>query len=245
MSFSESKKFFFYTLIVSLIISAVVAVVAVLFGEFNEKFGKVFLTLFMFIIHSFVLMIFTWEDEHQGTSSKFGFFSGVLFLILVFSIISSILGVWEILDSETIGKIYSTYFLMGFASLHGNILAKAFEKETYLDLIIFVNYLFMTIVVLMLLPIIFMSGQFIQSLGDFFPRVLAAAAIIDGTLTILVIIFYNLYMHKHPRTEGELYNEASQNGRGKKGRGLSIWVWILLIILFFQIILPLFLRMIF
>ena len=78
----------------------------------------------------------------------------------------------------------------------------------------------------MFLPIIYVTNS-AEVLGEMYFRTLAAAGIVDGTLSILTIIFYKLYMHKHPEIKVPVHS-----------KGLSIWVWILIIYLFFQIIGP-------
>ena len=101
-----------------------------------------------------------------------------------------------------------------------------------MDMIVYVNYVFMAIVVLMLLPVIFIDNA-TKVLGEMFFRILGAAGIIDGTLSVLIIIFYKLYMHKHPEEQNALAGEMETGKKQKKG--LSIWVWILIIYLLLQV----------
>jgi len=229
ISFAEFKKFFIFTLIGSLIAAALVAVVTVLIGEFNEVTGRVFTTLFMAVFHSLISLAFIWDDSRRNTFNKLAFFVNTVFLLIVMSFVTSLFGIWKIAPAETIWHLYQTYFLIGFASLHGDILSKAFYKEKYMDMVICANYMFIVLVVLMFLPIIFINNATVV-LGQMYFRFLAAAGIIDGTLSILTVIFFKLYMHKHP----EIVNEVPA-----AKRRTSIWVWILIIYLVFQIIGPL------
>ncbi|MBW2998115.1 hypothetical protein KY321_01130, partial [Candidatus Woesearchaeota archaeon] len=155
---SEIKKYLLFNLIGSLIICALIGVVTVLVGDFNELMSRVLFTVLMVTVHSIVALMFVWDTDKENTFTRLGFFSNSLFLIVILSFLTSIFGVWELIDGEIILKMYLTYFVLGFAALHGNILAKAFDKEKYLDGIILANYVFMTIVVLMILPIIHMGG---------------------------------------------------------------------------------------
>ena len=134
-----------------------------------------------------------------------------------------------------ISNLYQTFAVIAFASLHGDILSKALNKEGYMNIIIYVNYIFMIVVVLMLQPVIFVDNAS-KVLGEIFYRILGAAGIIDGTLSILTIIFYKLYLHKHPKEQNHLSGEIQAGKTSKKG--LSIWVWILIIYLVIQIIFP-------
>jgi len=233
IDFAEFKRFFLFNLIGSLIIAALVAVVTVLIGEFNEVTGRVLFTLFMVILHSLLSLVFIWDDERKNTFERLAFFINVLFIIIVLSFITSLFGIWKIIPSGTVWNLYQTYFVVGFAALHADILSKALRKETYLDVIVFVNYFFMAIVVLMLQVVIYSS----QNLGEVFYRILGAIGIVDGTLSILTIIFYKLYMQKHPKIDNPL--ESGVQAQPAKKKGLSIWVWILIIYLLLQIGLPL------
>lgn len=236
IDFTEFKKFFLFNLIGALVISAIVAVITILIGEFNETAARVLFTLLMVIIHSLISLAFIWDDTRQNTFDRLAFFTNVLFLIIVVSFITSVLGIWEVISGEIIWRLYQTYFVFGFASLHSDILSKALKKENYLDIIIYLNYLFIAIVVLMLMPVIYIDNAF-NVLGEIYYRFLGAAGIIDGTLSILAIIFYKLYMHKHPEEQNILAGGV-QSGKKQKKR-LSIWIWILIVYLLIQIVLPL------
>ena len=122
--------------------------------------------------------------------------------------------------------------------MHGDILSKALNKENYLNAIIYVNYVFMAIVVIMLQPVIYIDNV-TRVLGEMYFRVLGAMGIIDGTLSILTIIFYKLYMHKHPKSENLLESGFEGQSVQKVKKSWSIWVWILMVYLFIQIVVPL------
>ena len=236
IDFAEFKKFFLFNLIGALVISAIVAVITVLIGEFNETAARVLFTLLMVVVHSLIALAFIWDNTRQNTFDRLAFFTNILFLIIVVSFITSILGIWEVISSETVWNLYQTYFVIGFASLHSDILSKALKREKYLDMIVYLNYAFIAIVVLMLMPIIYIDNAF-SVLGEIYYRFLGAAGIIDGTLSILAIIFYKLYMHKHPEEQNTLAGGV-QSGKTQK-KGLSIWVWILIAYLLLQVVLPL------
>lgn len=224
INFSEVKKFCVFSFIGSLIVAALVAVFTVLFGHFNEITARVFFTLFMVVLHSLVSLAFVWDDSRKNTFEKLSFFVNTVFVIIVMSFIASVFGIWKIVSAENIWHVYQTFFLLGFASLHADIVSKASGKEKYMNMVIYANYAFIAIVFLMLLPTIFVKNAFMV-LPELYYRFLAAVAIIDGTLSVLTIIFYKLYMHKHPELR-------DVNPR----KGLSIWM--LILIIFFGI--PLF-----
>ncbi|MCB9359191.1 hypothetical protein H6503_04630 [Candidatus Woesearchaeota archaeon] len=229
ISLAEFKKYFIYILIGSLIVAALVAVVSVLIGEFNQIAGKVIITLGLVIIHSLVSLLFIWDDERQGTFSRLSFFINVIFILIILSFLTSIFGVWNLISEGIVGNLYQSYFILAFASLHADILSKALKLKNHIDIVIYINYIFMVFVVAMFMPVIFIDNA-VSVLGEMYFRILGAAGIIDGTLSILVIIFYKLFMQKHPKIQAEY---------AKKKKGLSWWVWLLIIFLIVQIVIPL------
>ena len=229
LDFAKLKRALLFCLIGSLIVSAVVAVVAILIGHFNDITTRIFFTLFIVMLHSLVSLMFVWDDERQKTFERLSFFINVVFFLIVISFVASTFGIWKIISGETVFHFYQTFFIVAFAALHADILSKVFHKEKYMDMVIYVNYVFMVLVVCMLQPIIFLNNA-TDVLGSFYYRILGAASLIDATLSILTIIFYKLYLNKHPNAENTL--------AAPKKRRMGFWVWILIIYLFFQFAFP-------
>jgi hypothetical protein len=112
-------------------------------------------------------------------------------------------------------KLYQSYTVIGATALHGDILSKALNKEKYMDMIAHTNYIFMVIVGLMLQPIIFIDNA-VRVIGDIYFRILGATAIIDGTLSVLLIIFYKLYMNKQSKIQESPINPTTENKKPVK-----------------------------
>lgn len=227
INFSNLKKFCIYNLIGCFILAAIVAVSTVLVGKFNAFLVKTLITLGTVVLHSLLSLSFSLFDNDDYLYRKFKFSFNTLFIIIIASFIASLFLIWNVLDIKTITKVYLSFFIILFAALHGEILSKALNKTKTIDILIFINFVFMAIVVIMLQPAIFIQNS-ITVLGEMFFRLLAACSIVDGTLTILTIIFYKLYSLKHRK------DDTLQNKNGK----LGIVIWILIIYLFFQIIVP-------
>ena len=222
VNLSELKKSILYGLIASLIIAAVFAVITVLVGKFNEFSGRVFSTLLVAVFHALFSLSFVWDDARQKSFERLGYFIDVLFGLIVCSFVVSTFGIWEIFSASTVWHLYQSFFVIGFAVLHGDILSKAYGKEEFMDFIIYFNYLFMGAVVLLLFRLIFLDYN-AQAYGEMMLRFLGAAAIIDGTLSILTIIFYKIYLQKHPEVENTMraaINPFSNNPSEKRGLGL-------------------------
>lgn len=239
IDFAEFKRFFIYTMIGSLIICALVAVVSVLINSFTQTAAKALFTLGMVVIHSFIALTFIWDDEKQGTFHRLSFFINVIFVLIIVSFITSIFGIWDIFSGETVWETYRLFFVVAFGALHSDILSKALNRKGHIDVVIILNYIFILIVVLMFLPIIYLENL-VEVMGPLFLRFFSAVAIIDGTLTILTIIFYRLYLKDHPKVANPLaYGSIEQGDAAEDNSGWSIWVWILIIYLIIQVFLPL------
>lgn len=233
INYSECKKFFLFILIGSLVIAALVAVVTVLTGEFNEILARSLWTLGITVVHVLISLGLIWDNERQNSFESISFFINVLFLLIGISFITSIFGIWKIIPSDLIWKFYQSYIVIGATALHADILSKALNKEKYMDMIVYINYAFIVIVALMLQPIIFIDNAS-RVIADVYFRILGATAIIDGTLSVLLIIFYKLYMNKLPKTQENLENTKTKEKSSFKK--ISIWVWIILIYLIIQVL---------
>lgn len=197
----DIRKYALYAFIGSLIAAAGVAVLAVLTGEFNEVMVRVLMTLAMVVVHTLVCLAFIWTEERRASLESLAFFANALFLIFVGSFFTSIFAIWEVIGEETTFKIYRSFFYIGFAALHGNMLSKALGLEKYLDNLIIANYVMIGSVLLMVEYAVFRGTEV---LNEMFFRVLAAAGIVNGTMTLLVIIFYKLYMSNNPEKAADL-----------------------------------------
>lgn len=240
----DLKKYSIRVMIGSLIAAAVLAVAVVLVGEFNDTFGKALGTIGLVTIHAFACLIYSEYMERTGKSdSSLSFFQNTLFALIVLSQFTSVLAVWELFDGEVTGKLYLTYFILAFASLHGSSLATMIGKTGLIDKIVWANYAFMAVVVFMFLPIIWLSDSL--EFDGFYYRLLAAVGIIDATLTILATIYHMLYLQKHPEQKSVLFTVQAQgvdeNGKPIKGqmttqRRIHPLLWLLGFFLLLQVI---------
>lgn len=254
MSLERIKKLSINIMIISLVGAAIVAVVAVLAGDWNDVFSKALFTLLVVALHSLVALGFLETSNKLDSDSSLKFFTNSVFAIIVLSFFTSIFGVWEVLDGEVVAKLYGTYFIFLFATLHGQILHQTTGKESKIDLLVYANYLFMGLVILMLLPILWFSDA---DFGGFYYRLLSAAAIIDATLTILAVILHKLYIQKHPKTTSQLFAQiittTDQNGNIVKQtaqqpvvkRRMHPLLVVLIVILILQFVVPALLFMLF
>lgn len=221
ITFSYCKRFFLFTLIGALLISALIAIIIVLFGEINDTALRVMYTLVMVIVHSLISLAFIWNTTAKDDTNKVYFAIDVIFLLVVASFITSVIGIWNIITGSTVANLYQTYLVIGLASLLANSFTQCLNKQKYLDTIIYANFGFISLVVLMLMPSIHITDAF-DVLGEMYYRLLGATAIVVGTLSILTIILYKLYNQKHP--------QQLDQTNDKKKTMFGPWFWILLLI---------------
>lgn len=246
MKVAELKKISITIMIASLIAAAALAVIAVLVGSFGDVFIKALFTLGLVAIHSLISLAFI-DQTQKKSASYLPLFNNTIFVIIVLSFFTSVFGIWQILESEHVGKLYLTYFILIFASLHGEMLAQILNsKNKTINGVVGVNYIFMALVISLLVPLIWLSSHI--DFGGFYFRLLAAAGIIDATLTILAVIMHRLHIQKHPQETSKLYNivtKLDENGQQiqireevKPSRRLHPMIWVLIIFLGAQVVIP-------
>lgn len=204
MAFENIKRLFLQILVGCLVAAGALSVITVLAGSFNDVFFKALMTILIVAVHSLVSFGFILNNEKKKTADNLEIFTNAVFILIVLSFITSLAGLWGLMGGDLVWKLYLTYFVLLFATLHGEVLAKILGKTNYMDNIVYFNYLFMLVVVALLIIVIFVSDSSI--LGDVFYRVLAACGIIDATLTLTAIILHKLYLQKHPKVQSPVFS---------------------------------------
>jgi hypothetical protein len=228
------KRSFFQVLIGCLVGAAAIAVIAVLAGSFSDVLGRALGTIAMVALHA--LLSFSYITEADKRDKKDGgrsieLFSNTVFVLIAVSFITSIFAIWQVIEGEFTLKLYMFYGVLLFATLHADVLYRIRRFEQKIDKVVTANYFLMSMVVALLTIVIFSSQP--SDLSEFFYRLLAAAGIVDATLTITAIIMHKMYLQRHPELAAEAKKATSAHSR-------SFWqnplVILLLIFLAFQII---------
>ena len=185
------KRIFFQILIACLIAAAAIAVVAVLVGSFSDTLSRALGTIAVVAIHA--SLSFSYISETEKRNKKDGgrsieLFSNAVFTLIVISFITSVFAIWQILSGELTSRLYLSYGVLLFATLHADILFRIRKFENKIDTVVSVNYAVMAIVVAMLFFVIYASDP--GNLGALFYRILAAFGIVDATMTMTAIIIY-------------------------------------------------------
>ena len=189
------KTTFYILLIGSLVASAAVGVTSVLIGEFNNTLSRALWSVILVAIHSLLGLMFTAAQPSSIAKQTTHWTRNTTFIFIMVSFLLSVLGLWGLLAGGVIWNSYQAMAVTLFAVFHSEVLATMLKRTAINNAIIYANYVFISIVVTMLVIIIFADEI---TLGDLFNRLLGAAAIIDGTLTLLAIIFNKMFASQHP-----------------------------------------------
>jgi hypothetical protein len=228
------KRSFFQILIGCLLGAAAIAVIAVLVGSFNDTLARALGTIAMVALHAilsfgYITETEKWDKKAGGRSIEL--FSNTIFVLIVASFITSIFAIWQLLDGRLTLKLYMSYGVLLFATLHADVLYRIRGFEKRIDNLVTANYFLMAIVVTMLFVVIFSDSP--SDLGEFYYRLLAAVGITDATMTITAIIMHKLYLQKHPELAASFAQVVAEKSKNFWKNPLVI---LLLIFLAFQVI---------
>lgn len=210
-----------------IIAAAGVAVIAILVGNMGEVAWRAIGTLLSAIIH--IAIIFGVMSMNAPTtpelarSSNFAINSSMVIAILSF--FTSMFSIWEVLPGDIAGKLYATYLIALVAILHSKTLMDIETLDSSNKTLVYANYVFIGLVSVMLMVLIY-SGSAGQLLSGFFGRALAASAIIDVTLSIVLAVRARLYMQKFP----ELRERYAPKGGGSPVVRVIVILFVLIFI---------------
>lgn len=214
-----------------LVAAASVAVVAVLIGEMNDITWRLLMTVFSGMIHIGILLsvvsIAAAGSKRAVQSTNLVINSAMV--IATLSFFTSYFGIWEVIDGEVALKLYSTYAIVMFAILRIKTLIDLGEIYTKARPYIYANYAFIALVVGLLLGAIYAPSE-LSILDGFYGRLLAAAAIIDATLSMAIAVMYKLYLQKHP----ELAAQQSATNRHATGRIITAALLFIFVVAIFM-----------
>ncbi len=228
------KRSFFQILIGCLIGAAIIAITAVLIGSFSDILARALGTIAVVALHA--MLSFSYISETEKRNKKDGgrsidLFSNFVFVLIIFSFITSLFALWQLLGGEVALRLFGVYGVLLFATMHADVMYRIRRFDSKLDGVVTANYVSMAVVVIMLTFVIFSNE--LADLGDAFYRILAAVGIIDATLSITAIIMHKLYLQKHPDAAA-MY--GSENTVRSKGFLSNPFVVLILIYLVLQVV---------
>ena len=188
-------------LISSVVAAALIGVSAVLVGGFNDILGRALWTIFLSVFHSLLALGYvSAQRDNDATTTRFPWFSNALFGSILVSFLLVVFGIWEIISGGIVWNTYQALFILLFALFHTEVILQLRKRHTLIESLVYLNTIFIVVVAGMLLGLIYADGV---SLGEAFSRLLGAAAILDGTLTVLIVIIDKMLAPKLPATSAQ------------------------------------------
>jgi len=190
----QIKKYFMYVMIGGFIVSSLIAITAVLVGEFNEAIAKSLFTTLTIVIYSLFALAFM-SIKHETKADEI--VVDTLLMVTVVSLMASILGIWEVIDSERVIDMFTASFYAVIASaiirkvlLYDNIVDKLTQtlSKATIGVTIFTYFV--------LMPSVFVNYP--NELPEFVQRLTWATIILLVTMVVLTAISNKLYISQHP-----------------------------------------------
>jgi uncharacterized membrane protein len=195
-----------------LVLAAAVAIVTILIGKFSDTTGRALGTVFVALLHiGIVFGLVSVTSSKAEVAPKAGeFVINSTILIAVLSFLTSVFALWGALSGDIVGKLYVTYIVALFVLFHGKSLFDMHVVYPKVRPYVYANFVFIAVVAAMLLGLVYApSGTHLAE--GFYGRLLAASAIVDVTLSVIVAVMHRLYLQQHPEL---LLKEPAQAHRG-------------------------------
>ena len=197
-----------------LIVAAAVAVVTILIGDFNEitsrALGTVAVAMFYILLMLGIVSIATPKSEIEYKSSEI--VVNISIVLALLSFFTSVFGIWNIIDGELALKLYFTYTVLLVTVLHSKFLFDIQQVYTKMKPYIYANYIFIFVVAAMLLVFVYVPER-VDLLSGFYGRLLAASALIDATLSVIIGVMHRLYVQQHPELSSAQSARSSNIGQ--------------------------------
>ncbi len=224
----QLRSFLIKIMLGCVIAAAGVAVVAILAGTMGEVAWRAIGTLISAMIHIAILFgvisMSAPTTPELARSSNFAINSSMVIAILSF--FTSIFGIWDVLPGDVAGKLYATYLIALVAILHTKTLMDIETLDSKNKGLVYANYAFIVLVAVMLMVLIY-SDNAGELLNGFFGRALAASAIVDVTLSVVLAVRARLYMQKFP----ELQDRYAPKGGGSPTARVVVILLVLIFVL--------------
>lgn len=213
-----------------LVVAAAVAVITILIGKFSSTTGRALGTIFVALLHigivfGLVSMVTSKKTDVSPRSTEA--VVNIAILIAVLSFFTSVLTIWQAISGDLPLQLFTTYAVALFALIHIKALIDTDVVYWKVRAYVYANYVFIGLVAALILGVVYTSDSH-GLLSGFYGRLLAASAVVDVTLSIIVAVMYRLYLQQHP----ELVED-------KPSRVHSALRVVLAALFFFIVVLPL------
>lgn len=211
-----------------LVAAAVVAIVTVLIGQFNDTTGRSLGTVFSALFHIAIVfgLVSMASSKAEISPKTTDFVINSSIVIAVLSFFTSTFSIWGALSGDFALKLYTTYVVALFVLLHVKTLIDVQAVYQKVRPYVYANYVFIAVVACMILGVVYATNGS-DLLQGFYGRLLAASAIVDVTLSVIVAGMHRLYLQQHPEIT------VNQPARAHSGSRILI-----VLLLFFFVVLP-------
>ena len=180
---TKLKSAFLYVLIAGIAAAAITSVAALLVGEFTSSIGKSLLTILVLFSHSLLMLAVLTADRYNQVGK--GLLPTAILILVFASMISSTLGIWEIISAETAWRALGLYFLaMGavFVIL-GLLKLRIAHQITQISLYASIGFIVITVIALT--PWVL---DLVTRFDPLYFRIIAALSILATTAFLIGIV---------------------------------------------------------
>ncbi len=189
---SKLKLAFMYVLIGGLAASALVAIVALLIGSFNSEIQKSLATILVFFSHSLFILALLWTDRSNQVGRSV--LPTSIFVLTLASMVSTTLGIWEIISAEAAWRTVGLYILIiGAVFIVSGILKLRIKHQPTL-ISMYVTIGAVAAIVIALVPWVL---KLADPLDPLYYRVIAALSIFASTAFLIAIILRSIAVARH------------------------------------------------
>jgi hypothetical protein len=214
----QFRKYFLYVLIGGVVISALISIVAILIGEINDYIARALFTTLSMVVHAMIALAFISTASTQRTTGQ-EIVINTMFSVVVASFFTSTLGIWKVINGDTVVDFYQLYLYALIAALVVQVLLSIRAIDGITKGLVRASVGVTVFLWLYLIPSVF-DDAYPKAWPELYYRGIAAIGILLGTILILVTIFHRLYLAKHP--------EVRASSTPKAGGGMPVWLIVLI-----------------
>lgn len=177
------KTAFLYVLIGALAAAAITSVIALLVGQFSSSIAKALLTILVLFTHSLIILAILTADRFNQVGRLL--LPTAITVVVFASIVSTTLGIWEIISAETAWRALSLYFFVLGAVfiIIGLLRLRLAHQATQIALYTAIGFIVATI--LAISPWVL---QVVDAFDPLYFRIVAALSILATTSFLIGIV---------------------------------------------------------
>lgn len=200
LTVAQLKSLLVKILLGCLVAAAVVAVVAVLIGGMSDVVWRSIGTIVVAMLHIAILfgvISMTPSQRSAAAQDTANIVVNAVIIVAIFSFFTAIFNIWDVFDGALAAKLYVTYIVLLVSLLQYKTVSDAGDTHNKLRPFVYAAYGSIILVALLVLGATYSDNAW-DMLSGFYGRLLAAAVIIDVTLTTIVAVILHLYLQQHP-----------------------------------------------